>query len=260
MNDWDHEAKRLLHGGGRDAFAPEPDDRERVRARLAATLGAAAFRASVTLPNDGLGKRAPALTLPKWALPLGLGLVALAAAVVFWPRGEPAPRANAASSSAPAVVIVAPPPSSTERVVESAAPETTSSIEPPAPAEPPAPTTGTNPPPKEAQAARPRGKAPLVQARTDQTDDEASVVAAMDVALRAGDVATAERLITEHARRFPRGQLVEERLAADVIVSCVRATASAATKAQAFLESHPKSPHRSRILDQCAALRSKVEP
>jgi hypothetical protein len=80
-------------------------------------------------------------------------------------------------------------------------------------------------------------------------DEEAALVAAIDAALRAGDVAGASRLADDHQRRFPAGLLVEEREGARVIARCT--TSASAGAADAFLRAHPRSPMRSRILAAC---------
>ncbi len=248
MNEWNHDAKRLLEGG-RDAFTPEPDRRDRVRAKLAATLGAAAFSTAVattattaTTPGLPVGRS----LFAKFAVPIGLAAFVLAAAALLWPKAAPQ-----AGRAGPATSTTQGPPSSSPsaHVVVPHTPEVALAASAPAePASVAAASVAASAPPV-------RTKAPPAAAALPATSasGEIPLVAAMDGALRARELSEAERLIAEHARRYPKGQLVEERLAAEVIVSCLRAAPSALARTQAFLRTYPKSPHRSRILDACPA-------
>ncbi len=82
--------------------------------------------------------------------------------------------------------------------------------------------------------------------------DELALVAKMQAALRVGDSAAALLLAAEHEQRFPRGLLVEEREGARVLARCVDGERSAnAAGGRAFLQDHPRSPLRARIVEVC---------
>ena len=247
MNEWNHDAKRLLEGG-RDAFTPEQDRRERVRAKLAATLGAAAFSAAVAAEATAPAAKLNKLLFAKLMVPVGLAALVLAAVALMWPKPPAQVGAKSAASAAAQVAASVP---TAAHIIES---DTT-------PREVAPPSSVATQTPSLAMAA-PTPSAPLVRTRPSPSaatlafappSGEIPLVAAMDAALRARQLGEAQRLITEHARRYPKGQLVEERLAAEVIVSCLNAAPAAVAKTQAFLRAYPKSPHRSRILDACPA-------
>jgi hypothetical protein len=89
-------------------------------------------------------------------------------------------------------------------------------------------------------------------------DDEARLVADIDVALRSGDAARAILLADDHQRRFPNGLLVEEREGSRVLAHCVTAPNPAA--ATGFLRAHPRSPMRARIVAACGTGEVVDEP
>jgi rhodanese-related sulfurtransferase len=80
--------------------------------------------------------------------------------------------------------------------------------------------------------------------------EEASLVGAIDAALRGGDGAGALGLAAEHERRFPHGALAQEREGARVVARCMSGQRSAAA-ASSFLAAHPRSPMRARIGAAC---------
>lgn len=75
-------------------------------------------------------------------------------------------------------------------------------------------------------------------------------------ALGRGDAAGALSLLDEHERDFPRGVLVEERLATRVFALCsLGRTAEAQGVAERLLRHSPSSPLRARVLQSCAGPR-----
>ena len=216
---------------GRRSMEPTRDDRERVRARLAAKLGAAAVGATITTTTakaagaTAAAKTGTAALALKIVLPL---LVIGGAAAVATPhllhRSQP---------PAAAPVVVAPPPApivtATATPVE---PVTSVSVD-----ELPTAT----PKPAFAPAKKP------VNTVTDPAE-EAKLVASIDAALRAGDSASALRLADEHAKKYPNGVLVEEREGGRAIARCMSGSRSSA---DAFLAAHPRSPMRARIVAAC---------
>jgi hypothetical protein len=74
-----------------------------------------------------------------------------------------------------------------------------------------------------------------------------------DQAVRAHDGATALARLDEHARRFPRGLLGEEREAERVLALCeLGRVAEARRAAAAFLAESPRSPLADRVRTSCA--------
>jgi hypothetical protein len=74
--------------------------------------------------------------------------------------------------------------------------------------------------------------------------------------VRTGDGERAVTVLDEHARRFPGGQLVEDREALRVQALCAKGDAAAAREAaRAFEAAHPKSPHLRRVRHSAADCR-----
>jgi hypothetical protein len=60
--------------------------------------------------------------------------------------------------------------------------------------------------------------------------------------------------LDEHARRFPRGALSEERDAARVLALCAQGRApDARASASAFVAANPRSPFAAQVRRACAA-------
>lgn len=235
MSAWDHPSKDLFRAGrGAGAMRPTPADRERVRARLAAKLGAAAVGAAITTTSAtaagattaGATTAAAAKTslLAKIVLPLLLiGGAATIAAPHLLKKAEPVVATPTPIATAPVKVTPVAPVAPTET--------TTVSVTD-------LPTATTAP-------------APVAHAvKTIATDpaEEARAVAAIDDALRTGDAARALALADDHAKKFPNGVLVEEREGGRAIARCMNGSRASA---DAFLAAHPRSPMRGRILAAC---------
>ncbi|MBX3233266.1 MAG: hypothetical protein KIT84_20955 [Labilithrix sp.] len=74
-----------------------------------------------------------------------------------------------------------------------------------------------------------------------------------NAALAAGDGATALRRLDEHATRFPRGALTEEREAARVLALCASGRASEArANASTFVAANPRSPFVAQVRRACS--------
>lgn len=77
---------------------------------------------------------------------------------------------------------------------------------------------------------------------------ETALIDGAALALRGGDIATASAHLATHARRYPRGQLTEEREAIRVKVSFAAGDAEEARgAARAFLARYPRSAHRAAL-------------
>lgn len=245
MSEWSSDSEELFRSARSD-LSPTASDRARVRQRLAAKLAAGAVAATVTTTATN----AAAATNVAAAKTVTLGLVAKIVAPVIVVGGVAAATvptviaSRAEKDVAPAIVAPAPAKTSAARIAARAAEKETEEekqkeAEPEVTSAPPVETARMpRAVPKNAAAAPPRADGA----------DEVTLVAGIDAALRAGDVARANELIGEHERRFPRGLLVEEREGARVIARCMSGSRSAA---ESFLAAHPRSPMRARIEAAC---------
>ena len=103
-----------------------------------------------------------------------------------------------------------------------------------------------------AAPASPTSGSPKAAGSAALSAEEAALVGRIDAALRAGDAATALSLAADHARKFPHGTLAPEREGARVVARCMTGDKIAARAgAEAFLNAHPRSPMRARILAAC---------
>ncbi len=111
------------------------------------------------------------------------------------------------------------------------------------------PESAPPPPPPPSGALSASSTPSVVAPRVTEDDPEAEAL----LLRRAQDSLASEpartlALCREHARRFPRGLLAQERevLAIDALIRLGR-TSDATQRAQAFAAAHPSSPHRRRI-------------
>jgi len=187
-------------------------------------------------PPERAAQRGWALLLPALGNPAsggaGLGLLAttraavagtllLASALVLVaPTRAPAP--TPAPTPAPVALAAPPRPPVTTPALAATAPEPT------APAAP-----------DRAPTADPRPDRP---ARPDRLAEEVALLDRAQALLGAGELAAAQALLTEHARRFADGALVDLRAAAQVQALCRSGDAEEAARAAAQLAAgHPDS-------------------
>jgi hypothetical protein len=213
MNDLSPDARAVLDAG-RSAHDPDAQARARVRDAVRARLANSPPPAS----------RALAKTLP-WAL-AALCVVA----VVAWRASRVAPPPpRPAVIEAPAV-----------RVPAAVAPTVFAPVDVTVLATPPvvAPTVA---------------RAPVVRRDEDTLAEELRLVNAARSSLAAGQPQAALRTLDAHARRFPRGQLAEERDATRALARCAQAPAGErGAVADAFVAAHPRSPSVTRVRRACA--------
>lgn len=274
---------RALFRNARTAMSPDGDARDRVRARLAAKVGAAAVGAAT---GATIAKAAGGATAAKAGVVTGAGtagataakagsiaLVAkiaapiaiVGAAAVATPHVAPdftrhvsqrldglgattAPATPAPRPALPRGVSV--PTDRTEPASKAIEPAPAASASPAATsfsadALPDAPTTKTTTTPTTKARAK-----PVASGAT--TEEEAAIIDAMERALRGGDARRAAALASEHEQKFPRGTLAEEREGGRVLARCLIGARSK-DAADAFLAAHPRSPMRGRILAACAS-------
>jgi hypothetical protein len=174
-----------------------------------------------------------------------------------WPASDPSPSSPPASPTTASPGPGPSPPAPTLPV--------TTAVSAPSPGLPAPPGTGNAPPRLVARALT----APAVTTRASSNDDvlpssatasgpatvaaETQLLRDADGALRAGQAVRALALLDEHAARFPRGVLVEERNAERIVVLCALGEKSQAREAgSAFLREHSGSPLGARVRASCA--------
>lgn len=214
MSELDHDARALL-AQAREGHDDDPsaEDRARLRAKLAAalalsTMGGTAVGAA--LPKSAAAQLASAGLSTKIVVASLVVATAGAAAVSWRGRGEPAevaPRTTAAAapSASSAQPSVADSAAKRAEVVDSAALDALDALDVPEGA-PPRAT-------KVAQRALEPSKPPSLHA-------ELSLIAAAQQALSEGRPALALEHAAEHAARFPKGALIQERLGIDAVAAC----------------------------------------
>lgn len=233
MNDLeplDSLSKELLDAA-RDGHAPPAEGRERVRRRVVARIGAAAF-ASSAVATAGIG-------LTKAVAVVGVVLIGGGAGYYAMHR-TPEP---AATTLAAAPTISS---SSSQRPVAVA------SVEAPVPPAPPA--SSAPPAPSVAPAASVRRPPPTPSLPAPPSiGEETSLLAGAQSALRAGDAKGALSLLERHRERYPSGALAEEREASRVLALCkLGRVAEARSAADTFVTAHPRSPAVPRVRAACA--------
>lgn len=209
---------RALLQRAQDArLLPPAGAEDLVLAKVTATVGAAAaatagVAAGSKLATWGVGKTLAALAL---------GGAMVGGGAVLWSFQErPAPTPSVAASTGAADEPPAPP----------AVPSV------PAPAPPIAPAVAPAAPPAAAPspAAPPRPKADAAA--------EGALLESAREALARDDAARAKEALLEHERRFPQGQLREERRALTVVALAQLGEMERAQRAaRAFEEQHPES-------------------
>lgn len=230
MTDHDRSTRALLDATD-NASGPTDEQRSRMRARIAASVGASfALPVGASIGRSWLARLAGTSATQKLVagvLVVGAAAGAVRAATVRT-TSTPVPR----SAVARAAITDAPP-----RI--DAPPST--------PTQAPQPAQGTvaidTDTDAGALAPSPRERAP--QPASTSLARESALVAQADRALRTGQPALALVLVDEHAERFARGQLRHERETVRVLALCGLGRNSAALQAAAPLRSARGAlPHR----------------
>jgi hypothetical protein len=258
MSDLRPETRALLQAG---RGGEEPSQRDYLRNRRALTrrLGAGAMIASVGVAATsgaaaagGAGAAGGTGVLTHALLSFVVGGAVAGSAVVgaVWMHDADRP--------VPAVVSTAhlPPPPRAADV--RALPQRS---EPPGPAtvvESPAVENLAPPPsqpePRAPLPSRPSHASPPVQApAAPSVAEELQLLRAAEERFHAGAPAQALALLDDHARRFPRGVLAEERRASRILALCQLGQVAVATsEADTFVAQHPSSPFVEKVRHACA--------
>lgn len=186
---------RALVDAGRGLHRPSAADRQRVlealRDRVAQTGG---------LPPEP-PPPSPAARVSPWQLISGVVVgAAIIGAIAFQLRRTDSPPPPApVSAPAPSTLSTAPPAPVVVTAPSEPAPQST----PPAPARPPT-----------------ENKAPLARSASSGLADEVALLSRAETELHANRFGSALRLLSEYERKFPRGLMVQEDVAAKVQALC----------------------------------------
>jgi hypothetical protein len=261
------DAKSLV-AAGRDADAPTAGDKQRIKNRLAAELGAGAFviaAVSTTLPA---GSGAPALAASSTALrgPWKHALVKAAAAAsavgaLYVGAVTLRPGVQRAETRAPMVAARVAPSQSAPEVSAAGGMGPERDIAPTlAPLAAEAPQTKAELPASRRPAAR-ASAAQLAPRRADDKDApaaqapatlgaELALLSLAQRALREHQPERALELAQQHAARFGSGRLGEERRGIEALAHCQLGQPSHASVA-GFLALAPHSPLAARVQKEC---------
>lgn len=226
---------RALVQAGRRAARPTAADRERVLQ---------AVQQRVTAGAAGTAAAAPALTkslLWPWGSLAVVGLAVVGGLVMFSTRDEVA---RAAPSSDP--IALAAPAVAGQPAADSAAAAVVSVNQAPvvAPADlAPAPLVLEPAVASKSRAAR----------SSDRLAEEVAILERAEAQLHAGRHAAALTVLDEHRRKFPKGALAQERVAARVQALCALGRVDEADRELGILTRlSPSSPHEGRARAACA--------
>jgi hypothetical protein len=210
---------------GRGSLGPSAADRERIARALRERLG------------DGLSATAATNTASTGLAWKGFALLGSVLAV-----GATVAALSFSHGDAPASSAVVPP--APARAVSDNLPV---DVEPAHGAAASAPSVTRT----EALPLEPRAAAP--QHRSSRLAEEVSILSRAETELHAGRPASALELLDEHRRKFPRGALVQERIAARVQALCALGRTSEAESELARLKRvSPDSPQEARAREACA--------
>jgi hypothetical protein len=237
MKPMGHEANQLLIAG-RQAFCPTEADRTRLMAALAGTatlsIGAAAAAGAAERSLGGIFNLVPAARLLALALPLA----AAGGAYSWYTAGQSPTEVPAVRLANQSAVVVAPkvaePP---VQVAEAPAVES--------PSEPSAPVS----PERSGGASVGETAKPGVEIR-----QEVALLSKAQAALSRGRPQEALEALSEHALRFPRGVLTEERVATRARTLCaLNRRQEAETELKRIERLNPTSAYLARARESCGS-------
>lgn len=231
MSDLGPDTQSLLDAA-RDAHDPSVADRARIRAKVAARIGAGAFATTAAVTATSGTARA--------AMKAGIAALVGGAILVggLWWKSAHEPTPAPPVEKAPAVALPAPVP--TPVVDLDPTPVPVESL----PAPPPVIEKRVAPIPQPTATDKP------------QSTLEAELALLRDAkkSLDDGNSTRALAILDEHQRKFPDGILAEERASTRVFALCSAGrTAEAKTSAQDFLAKYPRSPSAPRVRSSCGA-------
>jgi hypothetical protein len=256
---------RDLVDGERAALVPSAGAREKTWKKVARSVAIAAPVPAAAVPG-GAGWAGKAWWATSWAKGLALALVGGAVVIgVLASRGERETVAVPESAAAPESIASAQPPELPPAGGRALAPHVDAQTVLPEPAEQVAPTLA----PATDEALVPMARSSKPRAVAPSTDDgpddalagsslaeEARLVVAARRDLRAGSPRAALSSLHEHAKRFPHGQLTEERMALTARALCESGdTDSGRRHAENLRAAFPSSSHLRRVDRACESSR-----
>lgn len=253
MTELTPEARSLL-AGARDFPARSAEDRARVREALRARLAAEAPPVAAVPPATATPA---ASALRKFGPRAGLAGTVLVAALLgplaYYASHRGAPARVEPTATATSVTSVAVTSANSSTTAATVAPVASNELRIPTPNAQAGSSPERSAPDAPSASARPRATA---LARTRPSVAPESTLAA-ELALlrpaRSSAPAQALALLDEHARRYPRGVLAEERQAQRIVALCGLGRRDEATTAlAAFERAYPQSPHTQRARRACA--------
>lgn len=252
----------------------EPELTPQVRDLLAAERDVpplpAGFEARLWARLEHAAPPTVAPTTTWWAWTGGALMAVGAVVAIVLATSSEAPKSASVAAPAPTSEPATPEPTSALATSEPATPKPTSALATSAPPTPkptsapaiPAPVATSEPKPAlaapEPEPATPEvAPTPALVPAPERTPQEAAptpepadpvaertLITRARVAIRDGDASAALAVLTEHMRRFPRGELAEERDALRVHAFAAAGRHSEARRARArFLSRHPQSIH-----------------
>lgn len=234
-----HDSERLLAliQAEREHLASGPAARTDAWLKLSAAVDAGTA-APFDLPWSAVPSTLGAYSLVTVGLSAGTAAVLIAAGV-WWAANTPAP-----------VPVASPAPPPAPQVASSST--SSASVAPP-PATPPPKTPRTRrAPPK---AAPPQVTPPPPPTKSSPEPgtllEELRLLRRAQVHIKRGQLEEAVSVLEEHARRFPEGQVAEERQALQAITWCKLGRPEGREAAEAFLQAHPASPQAPRVKLAC---------
>jgi hypothetical protein len=259
-------AGRALLDAARGVEDPTSNERSALASSMMKRIGAGAFGASLTTAASA-AKAIPTATAAASKVASGavlkkalLGLVLVGAIGGGGAYGvREVQRARASHVAAVNVSAQATPP---EAAIQAPAgnPLPANPVAMPVAPEPPQPVADTATP-----AARPERKPPLHvrsvpagtrPARPDPQpttglDDELSLISRAQSALGAKDAPRALALADEHASKFPKGQLANEREQIRTLALCAMNMPEGRSRAEVFVRTNPGAPMAGRLRQAC---------
>ncbi|HVY31423.1 MAG TPA: hypothetical protein VHB79_32945 [Polyangiaceae bacterium] len=238
-DDLNPDARQLVDLA-RQARTPGSEDKHRIAERLAVPLAAGVAVGGATAAAKAAGAQSlGAALLSSWGVKIAalvvVGATATALVVSHGSSSSGSHGTTPASVSAPAPALPVVPPPQVE----------------PAPVSPEAlPERAVEPllPQKSGGALAPHAP------RADELMEEAALLHQAQSAWRAGQSAEALKLANQHAQRFPRSQLANERDVLRVLSLCKLGQKTAAKQVGArLLKSAKGSPWYQSVADSCAA-------
>lgn len=234
-----HDSERLLAliNAERSHLASGPAGGTDAWLKLSADV-AAGVPAPFDLPWSAVPSTLGAFSLTAVGLSVGTTAVLIAAGVWFV-VSTPAPSPPAPSPPTPSPAVM----SSSTSGPRPAPPPTPPQQPPPVRGVPPtAPPPLTQPPPSPPPSPSPEPGTLI---------EELRLLRKAQVHLKKEQLKDALSVLEEHARRFPEGQVAEERQALQAITLCKLGRPEGREAAKAFLQAHPASPQAPRVKLAC---------